>query len=85
MYTSNANQLSHCYRCHTSKAETFEDASVLLPGVKGLRLFIRILERFVFGLVEAWFISGSSNSQENIGDITPSIAGQAEVHGAPSL
>lgn len=85
MYTPNANQLSHCYHCHTSKAETFEDASVLLPGVKGLRLFIMILERFVFGLVEAWFISGSSNSLENNGDITPSTAGQAEVHGAPSL
>lgn len=84
MYTSNANQLSHCYHCHTSKAETFEDASVLLPGVKGLRLYIGILERFVFGLVEAWIISGSSNSQENI-DITSSTAAQAELHSAPSL
>lgn len=81
MSTSNANQLSHCYHCYTSKAETFEDASVLLPGVKGLR----ILERFVFGLVEAWFISGSCDSQENIGHITPSTAAQAELHSAPSL
>lgn len=32
-------------------------------GVKGRWLFIRILQRFAFGLVEAWFISGGSNSQ----------------------
>lgn len=85
MCTLNANQLLHCYHCHTSKTDTGLFWGCLRSAACGSK--VPASGETALVLVEAWFFTGSAitTSQEIIGAMATSPAGEADVYGASPL